>query len=192
MEASAPYPWPFDGRLEPARLALLAVGCQGWWAERTEESRNVLRAINTLAGVMRLQGGLVVFTRIAGVAGANGRPARGPEVGGPGWELLLRPEPGDFVVDTPGLNAFFASSLDHLLRSCRRDRLAIGGLGLETVLYSTVTGANDRGYECLILSDAAAAHDKPVAQRALNSITMSGGIFGAIGSTGALSAALSS
>jgi nicotinamidase-related amidase len=66
----------------------------------------------------------------------------------------------------------------------------LGGLGLETAVYSTMTGANDRGYECLALIDASAPHDAQVAERALCSITMSGGIFGAVGTSTALCAAL--
>jgi nicotinamidase-related amidase len=71
-----------------------------------------------------------------------------------------------------------------------RDTLAIAGLGLETAVYSTMTTANDRGYECLALADASAAHDPEVGERALRSITMSGGIFGAVGTAAALRAAL--
>ena len=81
-------------------------------------------------------------------------------------------------------------SLDADLRSLGRDTLVFGGLGLETAVYSTMTGANDRGYECLALIDACAPHDPAVAERALSSITMSGGIFGAVGTSAALCAAL--
>jgi nicotinamidase-related amidase len=88
------------------------------------------------------------------------------------------------------VDAFFGSSLDADLRSLDRDTLVIGGLGLETVVYSTMTGANDRGYECLALVDASAPHDRAVAERAVCSITMSGGIFGAVGTSSALCAAL--
>ena len=51
--------------------------------------------------------------------------------------------------------------------------------------------ANDRGYECLTLTDAVrAARSRASATRALVSVTMSGGIFGAIGTTADLLAAL--
>ena len=57
-------------------------------------------------------------------------------------------------------------------------------------MYSTLATGNDRGYECLALADASAAHDPAVGARALNSITMSGGIFAAVGTTTALCDAL--
>lgn len=155
-------------------------------------SDRVLDALSTLATTVRDAGGSVVLVRTAGSPGANGRPARGPEAGEEGWDLLLKPEPADVVVDAPGLNAFFGSGLDSALRARGLDRLAVGGLGLETLVYSTLTGANDRGYECVLLTDASAPHEPPVAERAISSVTMSGGIFGATGSASALSTLLSS
>jgi nicotinamidase-related amidase len=57
------------------------------------------------------------------------------------------------------------------------------GLGAETAVDCTVRSANDRGFECLTLTDAVAPHDPALAARTHHSITMSGGIFGAIGTT---------
>jgi nicotinamidase-related amidase len=50
--------------------------------------------------------------------------------------------------------------------------------------------ANDRGYECLVVSDATGAtdHDNHVA--ALNMITMQGGVFGAHATSSDVVAAL--
>ena len=90
------------------------------------------------------------------------------------------------VVDCVGMSGFSGSALDVELRRRGIDRLAIGGLGLESAVYSTLGAANDRGYECLALTDAVAFHDSSVGRRALASITMSGGIFGALGTTTAL------
>ena len=50
--------------------------------------------------------------------------------------------------------------------------------------------ANDRGFECLTLTDAVAPHDPALAARAHHSVTMSGGIFGAIGTTADLLTAM--
>jgi nicotinamidase-related amidase len=53
-----------------------------------------------------------------------------------------------------------------------------------------VRSANDRGYECLTLTDATAPLDAGTGARELRSITMSGGIFGAIGTATSLLDAL--
>jgi len=96
---------------------------------------------------------------------------------------LLEPAPGDLIVECTGMSGFSGGPLDQRLRALGCTHLAVGGLGLETAVYSTVGAANDRGYECLTLADASAAHAPSVAERALSSITMSGGIFGAVGTT---------
>jgi nicotinamidase-related amidase len=57
-------------------------------------------------------------------------------------------------------------------------------------VHSTLRSANDRGYECLTIADACLAADTETQRGAISSIEMSGGIFGAVGSTDAVIAAL--
>jgi nicotinamidase-related amidase len=190
VEGTAPYPWPWDGRLDPSRLALVAVGCQRWWADRTTGVEAALAALEQTAVAVRDAGGLVVAIRHGRPTGPARRRSLLPRPGEVGWESVTPWVRGDLVVDATGVDAFFGGSLDADLRSLDRDTLVIAGLGLETAVYSTMTGGNDRGYECLALVDASAPHDAEVAERALSSITMSGGIFGAIGVSAALRAAL--
>ena len=197
VAGTEPYPWPYDGCLDAGRLALVAVGCQRWGlaaASRGGQAPGALEAVDGLAECLRPRGALVVFVRHGAPAGprpgAPGRAPRLPVRGSPAWQLVLRPRPLDLVVDAAGIDAFFGGSLEADLRSLGRDHLAIGGLGVETCLYSTMTAANDRGFEALALRDAAAACDPEVGERALASVTMSGGIFGAVGSGQALISAL--
>lgn len=190
VDGTAPYPWPWDGRLDPSRLALVAVGCQRWWAERTSGAERALAALGRTASAVRHAGGLVVVVRHGRPTGGARRRSLLPRCGEVGWEFATSGVPGDAVIEAMGIDAFFGGSLDAHLRSLGRDTLVLGGLGLETAVYSTMTGANDRGYECLALIDACAPHDAAVAERALSSITMSGGIFGAVGTSAALRAAL--
>jgi nicotinamidase-related amidase len=190
VDGTAPYPWPWDGRLEPSRLALVAVGCQRWWADRTLVADRALAALERTASAVRDAGGLVVAVRHSRPAGAARRRGMLPRPGERDWQFVASGVGGDVVIDAMGIDAFFGSSLDADLRSLGRDTLVLGGLGLETAIYSTMTGGNDRGYECLALIDASAPHDPAVAARALASIKMSGGIFGAVGTSTSLCAAL--
>ena len=48
-------------------------------------------------------------------------------------------------------------------------------------MHSTLRSANDQGYECLLLTDACAPLDPDTTSAALSMVTMSGGIFGALG-----------
>jgi len=164
--ATRPYPWPYDGELDRRRLALLVVGAQEWWAGRTCEPDVALEVVERTAKVVRDAGGTVVVLHRDGAG-----------------DPLVSPAAGDLVVGCTGTSGFAGGPLDLRLRASGIDHLAVGGLGLETAVYSTMGAANDRGYECLALADAAAPHDRAAGERALSSITMSGGIFGAVGTT---------
>jgi nicotinamidase-related amidase len=164
-------------------VGLVVVGAQGWFAARTVAADEVLATLARTAKVVRDAGGAVVVVRHT--------TGRGAQAGDPDWELAFVPDDDDVVVDAAGMSGFYGSRLDVDLRRRGIDRLAVGGLGLETTVYSTLATANDRGYECLALADASAAHAPAVGERALKSITMSGGIFGAVGTTTAFCDALS-
>ena len=182
VAGSDPYPWPHDGRLDAGRVGLVVVGAQGWFAARTIDADEVLATLIRTAKVVRDVGGVVAVLR------HTAQP--GPHPGEPGWDLVFPADDDDLVVDSAGMSGLYGGRLDIDLRRRGIDRLAVGGLGLETAVYSTLATANDRGYECLALADASAAHDPSVGVRALSSITMSGGIFGAVGTSTSLCDAL--
>jgi nicotinamidase-related amidase len=50
--------------------------------------------------------------------------------------------------------------------------------------------ANDRGYECLLLSDCTGATDEGNYRAALKMVTMQGGVFGSVATSEALLTAL--
>ena len=87
------------------------------------------------------------------------------------------------TVRAAGIDGFYGSDLDPVLRRLGRSHLLLVGLGLETTVHSTMRRANDRGYECLLVADAALAIDDRLRPASISSIEMSGGIFGAVGTT---------
>jgi nicotinamidase-related amidase len=183
-----PYPWPYDGELVGARTALVIAGAQPHWLARSVGATEALATLTGLAAAVRSTGGLVVALRHGrppALAAAHRRPAL-PEVGTDGWSVCLGGLEPDLVVDTAGLNGFHGSELDGLLRGLGRDHLLLGGFCAELTLDTTLRGANDRGYECLVVTDACAFAEPMLGRHALASVTMSGGIFGALGTCDAV------
>lgn len=179
IPSTQPYPWPWDGAFRPERLALVVTGVQRAHAEASQDVPTALDRIESLSSAVRRAGGIVCHVRHTS-PGTRSRPLL-PVVGEEGWAPVLRPAPEDVLVSSAGHDGFFGGSLDQELRSRDRDLLVVVGLAAEVTVSCTVRSANDRGYECLTPVDVSATLDDWTAEHELSSVTMSGGIFGAIG-----------
>lgn len=134
----------------------------------------IVPACQRVLAAWRRAGGLVVHTREAHAPDLSdcppaklnrGNPSLrigdcGPMgrilvTGEPGNQIIpeLAPGPGELVIDKPGKGAFYATDLQELLHRDSISHLLFMGVTTEVCVQTSMREANDRGYDCLLLTD---------------------------------------
>lgn len=120
--------------------------------------------------------------RLGRAIGEEGPLGRALIRGEPGSTVIsgLSPRVGEPVVEKPGKSAFIASDFDQLLRRRGIRNLVFAGITTDGAVQCTLRDANDRGYECLLLSDATASDVLRDHEDQVHTLSLAGGHYGFI------------
>lgn len=123
-------------------------------------------------------------TRAGSPIGRPGPIGRGLIRGEEGWQIIpeLTPEPGELVVDKPGYGAFVGTTLEGWLREHGIRALILTGVTANVCVLATLYGAVDRGFDCLVVSDAVAAVTPEASQTLVDLVRYQRGLFGSVAS----------
>jgi biuret amidohydrolase len=212
---------PFDLDFDPATTALLIIDMQrdfvlpgGFGELLGNDTSLLLKAVEPTERVLqkaRETGMLVIHTREGHRPDLTDCPAakltRGGQtfIGteGPMGRILVRgenghdiihqlyPVDGEPIIDKPGKGSFHATDLHQILSDRGIKTLIVCGVTLEVCVHTTVREANDRGYECVVLSDCVASYFPEFQRVGLEMIKAQGAIFGWVSDSERAVAALS-
>ncbi len=100
--------------------------------------------------------------------------------GEPGAEIVqaCAPVSGELVLDKPGKGMFHATGIEAVLRGRGITHLVFAGVTTEVCVQTSMREANDRGFECLLISDATESYFPEFKAATLRMIAAQGGIVG--------------
>ena len=212
-----PYPFTFDPAstalvvIDMQRDFLEPGGFGESLGNDVSQLRRTIEPLRTLLAAWRAAGHTVIHTREGHLPDlsdcppaklARGRPSSRIGDPGPRGRILIRgeeghgiidelaPLDGELVVDKPGKGAFYATEFGAVLAERGIRSLVVAGVTTEVCVHTTVREANDRGYECLVLADCVGSYFPEFHRAALDMVAAQGGIFGWVGDSADVLAAL--
>jgi nicotinamidase-related amidase len=205
IDDAVPYPFEFSASdtafvvIDMQRDFLLPGGFGESLGNDVGQLAAVVTALRPAIAAAREAGMLVIHTREGHEADLSDCPPaklkRGKpscRIGDPGpfGRILIRgeyghdivdelaPIEGEPVIDKPGKGAFYATEFGDILAERGITKLIVTGVTTEVCVHTTVREGNDRGFECLVLSDCVGSYFPEFQEVGLKMIAAQGGIFG--------------
>lgn len=104
--------------------------------------------------------------------------------GEPGADIIpeLYPINGEVVIDKPGKGAFYQTELPQILAKIGIIQLVFAGVTTEVCVQTTMREANDRGFDCILATDATESYFPEFKKSAIDMIKAQGAIVGWVSS----------
>ncbi|HEX7823150.1 MAG TPA: isochorismatase family cysteine hydrolase [Sphingobium sp.] len=172
------------GSIAPLKALFAAARASGLFVMHTREGHKP--DLSDLHETKRTRG------RGARTIGDEGPMGRILIIGEPGQDIIpeLYPIEGEQVIDKPGKGAFYDTELTGIIAARGITQLIVCGVTTEVCVHTTVREANDRGIDCLVMSDCTASYFPEFHATALAMIVAQGGIFGWVSDSESVIAAL--
>jgi len=219
MIPAQPAPFPLDPDsaalvlIDMQRDFLLPGGFGESLGNDVSQLQRVVEPLRTLLEACRAAGITIIHTREGHLPDLSdcppaklrrGNPSQRIGDPGPYGRILIRgeyghdlvdelaPEPGEHVVDKPGKGAFYGTEFGDILERAGITQLIVTGVTTEVCVHTTVREANDRGYDCLVVSDCVGSYFPEFQKVGLQMVAAQGGIFGWVADSDAVISELSS
>ena len=200
-----PYPFPFDPArtalvvIDMQRDFIESGGFGEALGNDVTKLQSIIPTVAALLALFRAKGWPVLHTRECHLPDLSDCPPakrlRGKgalRIGdvGPMGRLLVRgeagalivpecaPLEGEMVIDKPGKGMFFATDCESRLRGAGVTKLVFAGVTTEVCVQTSMREANDRGFECLLVTDATESYFPQFKAVAIEMMVAQGGIVG--------------